>query len=66
MKLTVNGEECTLAAGTTVADLMKERGLTSEGTAVAVDAAVVPAATWAEHVLTEGAHVDILTAVQGG
>lgn len=66
MKVTVNGEECTIADGTTVADLMAERGLTSEGTAVAVDAAVVPSSTWADHVLAEGAHVDILTAVQGG
>ena len=45
---------------------MAERQLTSAGTAVAVDAAVVPASQWATTTLAEGAEVDILTAVQGG
>lgn len=66
MNVTVNGEPCTIADGATVATLMEERGLTNEGTAVAVDATVVPSATWAEHTLHEGATIDILTAVQGG
>ena len=64
--ITVNGEPTTIATGTTIADIMAARHLTSEGTAVAVDAAVVPASAWAQTVLADGAEVDILTAVQGG
>lgn len=66
MTITVNGETTTIADNATVADLMAERQLTSAGTAVAVDAAVVPASQWATTTLAEGAEVDILTAVQGG
>ena len=66
MIITVNGETTTIADNATVADLMAERQLTSAGTAVAVDAAVVPASQWATNTLAEGAEVDILTAVQGG
>ncbi|WP_342319237.1 sulfur carrier protein ThiS [Corynebacterium mayonis] len=36
------------------------------GTAVAVDGEVVPRSAWGTTELAEGAHVDILTAVQGG
>ena len=66
MIITVNGETTTIADNATVADLMAERQLTSAGTAIAVDAAVVPASRWATSTLAEGAEVDILTAVQGG
>ena len=46
MTITVNGDTVTIADNATVADLMAERHLTSAGTAVAVNAAVVPASTW--------------------
>ena len=45
MTITVNGDTVTIADNATVADLMAERHLTSAGTAVAVNAAVVPAST---------------------
>ena len=66
MTITVNGDTVTIADNATVADLMAERHLTSAGTAVAVNAAVVPASTWSPTTLAPGAEVDILTAVQGG
>jgi sulfur carrier protein len=36
------------------------------GVAVAVDGAVVPRAAWPDTVLTDGARLEVLTAVQGG
>lgn len=66
MIITVNGESVDVPQGTTVATLMAARQLTPAGTAVAVDAVVVPASTWGDTVLEDGCSVDILTAVQGG
>lgn len=38
----------------------------ARGVAVAVDAEVVPRGAWAAEELREGAHVEVLHAVQGG
>lgn len=66
MKLTVNDDAITTEA-TTVKCLLEEiLGEVPAGTAVAVDGDVVPKSQWGEHTLSEGARVDILTAVQGG
>jgi sulfur carrier protein len=60
-------EECReVGLGTTVAVLMAEHGVPAKGVAVAVDGAVVPRASWATVQLLEGAHVEVLSAVQGG
>ena len=66
MTITVNGDTVTIADNATVADLMAERHLTSAGTAVAVNAAVVPASTSSTTTLAPGAEVAILTAGEGG
>jgi sulfur carrier protein len=50
--------------GTLVDDLEVERA--RRGVAVAVGGEVVPRATWDERVLTEGARVEVVHAVQGG
>lgn len=67
MDITVNGSPRTVSAGLSVAQLVAEETGTEQpqGVAVAVDGAVVPASKW-EYVLSDGAVVDILTAVQGG
>ena len=66
MKLTVNDDAITTEA-TTVKGLLEEiLGEVPAGTAVAVDGDVVSKSQWGEHALSEGARVDILTAVQGG
>jgi sulfur carrier protein len=63
--VTVNDEEVQVDERATVADLVDTLGLPGKGIAVAVDAAVVPRSRWDE-ALTEGAKVEVVTAVQGG
>ena len=63
----VNDESRTLAAGTTLADLVRELGLAErKGVAVAVNNAVVPRAAWAAHALADGDRVLVIRATQGG
>jgi sulfur carrier protein len=62
----VNGEDCEVAAGTTVADLATAHGAAARGCAVAVDGAVVPRGRWGDAELREGQRVEIVRAVQGG
>lgn len=64
MNITINGE-ATDTEAETVAELVAEVGAPESGTAVAVDGEVVPRSQWSQK-LSEGANVDILTAVQGG
>jgi sulfur carrier protein len=69
MRVTLNGQECELADGATVADLVQRSGDASErtrGVAVAVDAEVVPRSAWGETELSDGQTVELLTAIQGG
>lgn len=65
MILILNGQPYDTAAST-VAQLLKEKDIDADGTAVAVAEHVVPRSQWESTPLTEGAAVEILTAVQGG
>ncbi|WP_296131448.1 sulfur carrier protein ThiS [Corynebacterium sp.] len=65
MILILNGQPYDTAAGT-VAQLLQEKGIAADGTAVAVAEQVVPRSQWDTATLSEGASVEILTAVQGG
>ncbi|MCT1453259.1 MULTISPECIES: sulfur carrier protein ThiS [unclassified Corynebacterium] len=66
MQLIVNDEKVTTGAED-VAGLLRERlGEVPAGTAVALNGDVVPKSEWEKTQLTDGATVDILTAVQGG
>lgn len=65
MMVTVNGEQVELADNTTVARLLESKGFPEKGVAVAVDWAVVPRSEW-ESPLSDGARVEVVTAVQGG
>jgi sulfur carrier protein len=64
----LNGEWHELADGATVADAIALLGvpLDARGVAVAVEREVVRRGAWKETVLTGGARVEILTAIQGG
>jgi sulfur carrier protein len=64
----LNGEDSELRAGETVAVAVARLGLAEDarGIAVAVDGEVVPRASWETFALSEGAHVEVLTAMQGG
>jgi sulfur carrier protein len=64
----LNGQRSDLAPGATVADALLRLGLAldARGVAVAVDGEVVPRSTWESFVFSAGAHVEVLTAMQGG
>jgi sulfur carrier protein len=66
MRVTVNGDEQVLDAGTTVAGLVAVLGLEPRGIAVAVDGEVVTRRTWGERALAAGAQVEVLQVAQGG
>lgn len=80
MELILNGDRIDVPDGVTVADLVADhagqgadvgRGGGREvdrprGVAVAIDGAVVPGSQWATTALSDGQHVEVLTAVHGG
>jgi sulfur carrier protein len=65
MKVTVNDEAVDVDDRTTVAALLDRMGFPEKGIAVAVDWAVVPRSQWSV-ALTDGAKIEVVTAVQGG
>jgi sulfur carrier protein len=65
IKITVNDEAVEIPEDTSVASLLATLGIADKGIAVAVDWAVLPRSEW-EHALSDGAKVEVVTAVQGG
>jgi sulfur carrier protein len=65
VKVIVNDEAVEVDENITVTALLATLGIPEKGIAVAVDWAVLPRSEW-EHTLTEGAKVEVVTAVQGG
>ncbi|KKE99674.1 sulfur carrier protein ThiS [Mycolicibacterium obuense] len=65
MKLTVNDKAVEVDGQVTVAALLDRLGYPEKGIAVAVDWSVIPRSQW-DIELTEGAKIDVVTAVQGG
>ncbi|CAN7699665.1 sulfur carrier protein ThiS [Mycolicibacterium frederiksbergense] len=65
MYVTVNNEGVQVDEQTTVADLLVRLGIPEKGIAVAVDWAVLPRSRW-NTAPSEGAKVEVVTAVQGG
>ncbi len=67
MQLTVNDNPLETADGTHLAALLHELDLAERrGLAVAVNATLVPAANWGQHVLQDGDAILIIQATQGG
>ncbi|GAA6527168.1 sulfur carrier protein ThiS [Intrasporangium sp. DVR] len=66
MTVIVNGEERLVAPGTTVTALLDQLKLPSRGIAVALDRVIVPRSLWPTEVLSPGAEVEVVTAMQGG
>lgn len=64
----LNGEDCDVRAGETVAAVLARLNLEldARGVAVAVDGEVVPRARWQSFELGAHARVEVLTAMQGG
>jgi sulfur carrier protein len=65
MKITVNDEAVEVDEKTSVAGLLDTLGFPDKGIAVAVDWSVLPRSEWSRS-LSEGAKVEVVTAVQGG
>jgi len=65
VKLTVNDEPVDVDEQTTVAELVQHLGYPDKGIAVAIDWTVIPRSEW-DVELTEGAKIEVVTAVQGG
>jgi sulfur carrier protein len=68
MVITVNGEPREIAAGATVQALLRELRGTPDGRgiAIALEGEVVPRQAWPDTEITDGAHVEVVVAVQGG
>jgi sulfur carrier protein len=65
MIVTVNDECVEVDAQTTVAALLESLGYPDKGIAVAIDWAVIPRSDW-DTALSDGARLEVVTAVQGG
>jgi sulfur carrier protein len=66
--IVLNGKVQETGSQEPLAGVLERLGLSPEarGVAVAVDGEVVPRAGWRTFRLPEGAHVEVLTAMQGG
>jgi sulfur carrier protein len=63
--VTVNDERVQVDEHTTVAALLSRLGFAERGVAVAVDWSVLPRSSW-NTTLSDGARLEVVTAVQGG
>jgi sulfur carrier protein len=66
MNIQVNGEGREIAAGSTVANLLGELGVTQPHVAVEVNLEVVPRAEHRDTILSDGDRVEVVTLVGGG
>ncbi len=66
--IVLNGERSDVPAGETLLLALARLGVDARarGVAVAVDGEIVPRAGWEAYALPEDAHVEVLTAMQGG
>lgn len=65
MIVVVNEQQVEIGEQTTVAALLRSLGFPDRGIAVALDLTVLPRSDWAT-TLSEGARLEVVTAVQGG
>lgn len=65
MIVLVNDKRVEVDERTTVAGLLESMGFPDRGVAVALDWSVLPRSGWAT-TLSEGARLEVVTAVQGG
>ena len=65
MKVIVNDKSVEVDDQTTVVSLLERLGFPAKGIAVAVDQTVLPRSSW-QTTLTDGARLEVVTAVQGG
>ncbi|HEY2044171.1 MAG TPA: sulfur carrier protein ThiS [Jatrophihabitans sp.] len=66
MQLIINGAIRTVEDALTLKRLLEDHLGATRGSAAAVDGEVVPRGDWQAYVLSDGQHIELLTAVQGG
>jgi len=68
LKIILNGNSSDVRGGESVLAAVQQLGLPADarGVAVAVDGEVIPRAQWEVVRLSEGARVEVLSAMQGG
>ena len=67
MTIHINDQPRALAAGTVLADLLRELGLAErKGVAIAINDEVVPRSSWSARPLADGERVIVIQATQGG
>ena len=66
LRITVNGESRTVAAGASIADLLESLGVASPRIAVERNRDIVPKAEYAETALAEGDVFEVVELVGGG
>ena len=68
MNAYLNGQPCELAEGATLATALVQLDVNQStlGVAAAVNGEVVPAARWGSYLLSEGARIEVVRAIQGG
>ena len=65
-RVRLNGRECTIESGLSVADLLGDLNLAPEHVVVEVNGAIVPPEQQNECVIPDGAEVEIIRFVGGG
>jgi sulfur carrier protein len=65
MRIRINADDLEIDEQMTVAGLLQSLGYPDRGVAVAVDQAVLPRSSWTA-TLSDGANIEVVTAVQGG
>jgi sulfur carrier protein len=66
VRITLNGEEKTLAASATVGDLLRDMGLADKRVAVELNREIVPRSRHAEVRLQNDDRVEVVAAIGGG
>ena len=66
IQVKLNGQARELPDGSTVVQAVAEMTKAATGVAAALNGDVVPRGSWAATALTDGDHVEVVTAVQGG
>jgi thiamine biosynthesis protein ThiS len=66
VEVTINGDSTTIEPGTSVADLLAQRGLQPIRAAVEINEELVPRKTFSQTTIREGDRIEIVTFVGGG
>lgn len=64
--ITVNGQQRTLPASSSLEHVVQELTSATTGIAVSINDEVVPRREWTTRAVCSGDRIDVLTAVQGG